>query len=63
MDKFPELDEYDRPIEKLPDCPSCEEDELGVINAGTVLCYFCGWKFNKPIIQSAIDSINKLEFF
>lgn len=38
------LDEFDRPKTKLPDCPKCDEDELGVIHADLLLCYRCGWK-------------------
>ncbi len=41
--EFPELDEWGTPVEKLPNCPRCGEDELGVIHAGLVLCYACGW--------------------
>ena len=39
-----DLDEWDRPKVKLPDCPKCDNDELGVIHANLVLCYFCGWR-------------------
>jgi ribosomal protein L37AE/L43A len=39
-----DLDEFDRPRRKLPDCPKCDEDELGVIHADLILCYRCGWK-------------------
>ena len=36
-----ELDEHDTPTEKLPNCPRCDEDELGVIHAGHAFCYAC----------------------
>lgn len=39
-----DLDEWDRPKEKLPCCPKCDDDELGVIHADLLLCYRCGWK-------------------
>ncbi len=39
-----DLDEFDRPKVKLPNCPRCDEDELGVIHADLLLCYRCGWK-------------------
>jgi len=39
-----DLDEWDRPKVKMPDCPKCGEDELGVIHANLILCYRCGWK-------------------
>ena len=42
--KFPELDENGTPKEKLPDCPRCEEDELGVIHPELLFCYNCGWR-------------------
>jgi len=39
-----DLDENGTPKRKLPNCPNCNEDELGVIHADLVLCYRCGWK-------------------
>lgn len=39
-----DLDEFGTPKTKLPNCPKCDEDELGVIHAGLALCYRCGWK-------------------
>jgi ribosomal protein S27AE len=39
-----DLDEFDRPKVKLPNCPRCDEDELGVIHADLLLCCRCGWK-------------------
>lgn len=39
-----DLDEHDRPKKKLPNCPKCDEDELGVIHANLILCYRCRWK-------------------
>lgn len=42
--KFPELDKYDTPVEKLPNCPACDEDKLGVINHDFIICYACSWK-------------------
>lgn len=44
---FPKLDEWGTPKEKLPDCPRCGEDELGVIHPGYLLCYACGWELWK----------------
>lgn len=44
LDILGDLDEFDRPKVKLPDCPKCDEDELGVIHADLMLCYRCGWK-------------------
>jgi ribosomal protein L37AE/L43A len=44
LDILGDLDEYDTPKVKLPNCPKCDEDELGVIHAELVLCYNCGWK-------------------
>jgi len=44
-----DLDEFDRPKVKLPSCPKCGEDELGVIHADLILCYFCRWEIRgKP---------------
>ena len=47
FEDFPELDADGRPVAKLPPCPYCAEDELGVIHRGAVLCYRCGWKLVK----------------
>ena len=44
---FPELDEWGRPTAKLPDCPRCGDDELGVIHVCLVLCYRCGWELER----------------
>lgn len=42
--KMPEWDYAKlRPKTKMPDCPTCEEDELGMINESYVLCYNCGF--------------------
>lgn len=41
--KFPELDELGTPVHKLPNCPNCDDDELGVIHKDLVQCYKCGW--------------------
>lgn len=44
-----DLDEFDRPKVKMPDCPKCDEDELGVIHANLVMCYRCGWKIEGKV--------------
>ena len=36
-----EVDQYGTPLTKLPDCPSCGMDELGLIGE-RLLCYACG---------------------
>ena len=43
------LDEFDTPKRKLPNCPRCDEDELGVIHANLILCYKCGWKMEASL--------------
>jgi len=41
--KIPEWDfEKMRPKTKMPDCPMCEADELGMINESNIKCYQCG---------------------
>jgi hypothetical protein len=47
MMDFPKLDEYGTPLEKLPDCPKCGMDELGVVNEECMMCYACGWELWK----------------
>lgn len=36
-----ELNDYGSPKAKMPDCPVCGEDELGVINEKRIFCYRC----------------------
>lgn len=45
--QFPTLDENGTPVVKLPDCPFCGRDELGVIHADFLMCYCCGWEMWK----------------
>ena len=44
-----DLDEFDTPKEKLPNCPKCDDDELGVIHADLILCYACRWKLEGKV--------------
>jgi ribosomal protein S27AE len=44
---FPELDEHGTPTAKLPDCPVCGDDELGVIHADLMVCYACGYRVER----------------
>jgi ribosomal protein L37AE/L43A len=31
--------------QKMPNCPCCKEDDLGVINSGVLMCYSCSSYF------------------
>ena len=42
---IPECDEWGVPLEKMPRCPSCGADELGMQRPGQVLCYMCTWRY------------------
>lgn len=45
---YPEWDTENLcPKTKMPNCPYCEEDELGMLTAGHVFCYACGFE-NDP---------------
>lgn len=44
VDILCDLDEHGTPKVKLPNCPKCGQDELGVVHANLMLCYACGWK-------------------
>jgi len=46
---WPECNEWGVPKEKMPDCPFCGLDELGLIHDDEILCYYCGVKFYKEI--------------
>lgn len=39
--ELPETDKYGTPLKKMPDCPRCGEDELGMIYPGFAVCYNC----------------------
>jgi hypothetical protein len=54
---FPELDEHGTPTAKLPDCPQCGDDELGVVSRDCVLCYRCGWEFWRPEAKAVLRDI------
>jgi hypothetical protein len=47
-----DLDEYDRPKKRLPECPKCDEDELGVIHPGLIMCYRCGWNLRSKLKET-----------
>lgn len=38
---LPEIDSDGTPVEKMPNCPRCGEDELGLIGVNRVICYLC----------------------
>lgn len=43
--ELPEWDEKElKPTAKMPNCPRCGEDELGMLHAELTICYACGWK-------------------
>lgn len=39
--RLPEVDEWGVPLSKMPDCPQCGEDELGLIETDRAFCYQC----------------------
>ena len=41
---LPPCDEWGVPIWKMPPCPKCSEDELGMLSPGFALCYACGFR-------------------
>ncbi len=61
VDILCDLDEFDRPKIKLPNCPKCDEDELGVIHADLMLCYHCGWKIigRTPPMSPEAEALNR----
>jgi len=38
---LPGCDEWGTPLAKMPDCPRCEDDELGMLQPGFAVCYAC----------------------
>jgi ribosomal protein L37AE/L43A len=61
--EIPEWDEVNkRPASKMPDCPVCAKDELGMISKGYILCYGCGLSINLPqraMADEAIEAFQK----
>lgn len=45
--KLPETDEHGTPREKMPDCPRCGEDELGMLRPSYAFCYACGFEIDE----------------
>lgn len=39
-----DLNSYGTPRQKLPNCPKCDNDELGVISPNLIMCYNCSWR-------------------
>lgn len=44
---FPAVDEWGTPLTKMPDCPRCGEDELGLIHPDFAVCYHCGFNCHR----------------
>jgi hypothetical protein len=40
--RLPKPDEWGTPVSKMPNCPVCDEDELGMMEPGVAFCYRCG---------------------
>lgn len=38
---LPEVDQWGIPKEKMPHCPGCGEDELGLLEPDRAICYRC----------------------
>lgn len=50
--KFPEWNEIEmKPKFKMPNCPICGQDELGMINENLVICYNCDFKQTKQFTK------------
>lgn len=41
IDNFPDTNSYGVPVSKMPNCPNCGEDELGLLEKDRALCYRC----------------------
>lgn len=39
---LPDCDAWGTPLEKMPVCPRCGEDELGMTAPHFAFCYVCG---------------------
>lgn len=45
--ELPKCNEWGTPISKMPNCPVCNEDELGMIHPNYTICYSCGTEFHR----------------
>ncbi len=41
IDNLPDVGEHATPLSKMPNCPNCGEDELGMLTADRATCYCC----------------------
>ncbi len=55
---IPQLTPLGVPTKKLPHCPACHEDELGVLNPDIMMCYSCSTYFyyRRPIVSEEAGS-------
>jgi hypothetical protein len=44
---WPEVDDWEVPKVKLPNCPGCGEDELALIHRNYMTCYVCSWELHR----------------
>jgi len=59
--KLPEWDvEKQRPKTKMPDCPYCKMDELGMVGPNSAICYNCYVAFNRIGVSNLFQSFRKL---
>ena len=40
--RLPDVDSYGVPLTKMPNCPNCGSDELGMVQAARAVCNACG---------------------
>lgn len=48
MTLLPACGRWGAPLERMPHCPRCGEDELGMLRPGYAFCYVCGHVIEEP---------------
>lgn len=64
---LPKCNEYGTPKEKMPYCPNCGEDELGMMTPSYAICYSCGimivdnWRYFEKYkkLRTEIERLNR----
>ena len=57
---FPDVDDWGRPTRKMPICPKCGNDELGLITKDVVICYQCRWKTESVMNKVDMSEIEQI---
>ena len=52
---LPQCDKWGVPVEKMPNCPNCLQDELGMLKDGIAFCYACNRTYVRRLVDDDLD--------